>query len=146
MVDCGIENEDKLRQLAVYWGCESFDVVDQSPPVAQVDEEFMCQGDLQKVDVVDPGTEIPDQLYCSIEAMSGRKHMRATKVGRDTMVLHKTTVPPDHVFLVSDNRVYPLDSRSYGAVPRASCKEMVFFRVVGSKGWGDVESRLSSIQ
>lgn len=56
------------------------------------------------------------------------------------------TVPPGHLYLVSDNRLFPYDSRDYGAVPRETCRETVVFRLVGRQGWGDREARMTVIQ
>ena len=58
----------------------------------------------------------------------------------------KREVSEGNVFLVSDNRAFAFDSRTYGAIPRASCKESVFFRVYGAKGLGDSASRFVYIR
>ena len=54
-------------------------------------------------------------------------------------------VPDDHIFLVSDDRHLPFDSRNYGTLEREACKETVMFRVVGQGGFGDVERRFTFI-
>jgi hypothetical protein len=50
------------------------------------------------------------------------------------------------LFLVSDNRLYPFDSRDFGPLPQASCQETVIFRLVSRLGFSDVKKRLSWIQ
>jgi len=55
-------------------------------------------------------------------------------------------VPETGYFLVSDNRLFPYDSREYGSVPYESCKERVIFRLVGRKGWKDSSRRFDYIQ
>jgi hypothetical protein len=50
------------------------------------------------------------------------------------------------VYLVSDNRQFPYDSRDFGLVERATCKEMVFFRLLSAEGWKDVAHRFSLIR
>jgi hypothetical protein len=55
-------------------------------------------------------------------------------------------VPEGQFFLVSDNRLFPYDSRDYGVVPIESCKETVALRLVSKLGWTDVEKRMTLIQ
>jgi hypothetical protein len=54
-------------------------------------------------------------------------------------------VEAGQVFLVSDNRQLPYDSRDFGLVERATCKEMVFFRLFSAEGLKDVDHRFSLI-
>lgn len=90
----------------------------------------------------DPGTGFEVQQSCSIETMGGGSHMRGELVSGSVKPNGvKTTVPPGQVWLVSDNRQYPWDSREFGPVDRETCKEMVFFRLVGSGGFFDASSR-----
>jgi hypothetical protein len=53
----------------------------------------------------------------------------------------QATVPNGQVWLVSDNRQFPWDSRDFGPVQRTTCTETVFFRLVGKGGFFDVSSR-----
>lgn len=55
-------------------------------------------------------------------------------------------VPPGHVYLVSDNRQFPYDSRDYGPVVRDTCRETVVLRLVSRLGWGDTEARMTIVQ
>ncbi len=58
----------------------------------------------------------------------------------------KFSVPDEHFFLISDNRLFPYDSRDYGPVPIESCKETVVLRLVSGDGWKDAERRMTFIQ
>jgi hypothetical protein len=55
-------------------------------------------------------------------------------------------VPPGHVYLVSDNRLFPYDSRDFGPVEARSCKETVFFRLVGRGGFFDAKTRFTYVR
>jgi hypothetical protein len=55
-------------------------------------------------------------------------------------------VPEGKWFLLSDNRVFPYDSRDYGLVDADTCKETVVGRLVSKKGWMDSKNRLNYIQ
>lgn len=90
----------------------------------------------------DPGTGFEVTQHCSIEALGGGTHMRGELVpGAVRPNEFKTNVPTDQVWLVSDNRQYPWDSRDFGPVPLETCKETVFFRLVGSGGYFDASTR-----
>ena len=106
--------------------------------------EMACQNSSYKMTNPLTGTEV--DLYCTIEALQGHKHMRVADNKAPQVTLRRHEVSEGNVFLVSDNRAFPLDSREYGAVPKSSCREMVFFRIVGPKGWGDADSRLTYIR
>jgi len=93
-----------------------------------------------------PSEEVVQQCY--YEALASQ---RVHKTGRVTG--HKFSpedrrweVPDGHYFLVSDNRLFPYDSRDYGVVPIESCKETVSLRLVSKLGWTDVEKRMTLIQ
>jgi signal peptidase I len=107
-------------------------------------QETVCLKKL--VDSENPTSGAIEQLYCTVEALGNTKHLRGTKVGVIPPWKRKFSISDKNVFLVSDNRVYPLDSRYYGAVPWATCTDIVFFRIKSKKGWNDVDSRLSFIQ
>ena len=96
--------------------------------------------------LADPTSGSPVELYCSIEAISGQKHKRATYLHGRAQFKRKATVGEDHVYLVSDDRAFPMDSREYGALPKSSCQENIFFRVQSQKGLTDAASRFTFIQ
>lgn len=89
----------------------------------------------------DPGTHIQVEQGCNIEDLNGehpRGEIPAASVRPSDV---KTTVPEGTVWLVSDNRLFPYDSRDFGPVPRETCKELVFFRLVGAGGFFDKSTR-----
>lgn len=84
---------------------------------------------------------------CVWEAMANRVHMTGSTASHgEPRDWEETEVPPGQLYLVSDNRLFPYDSRDYGTVPRDSCRETVVFRLVSSEGWGDSDARLTVIQ
>jgi hypothetical protein len=62
--------------------------------------------------------------------------------------------PPDvtmavgvgQILLLSDNRLFPYDSRDFGLVERETCTERVVFRLTGREGFEDVDTRLTLIR
>jgi signal peptidase I len=98
--------------------------------------------------VIHPDDESKEvRQSCYWEAMANRLHMAGSTAGfgsaRDWQ---KVNVPPGQLYLVSDNRLFPYDSRDYGPVVRDTCRETVVFRLVSRQGWGDREARLTVIQ
>lgn len=98
-----------------------------------------------------PRTGDEVELHCDIETLSGAQHQRATmSVAQSGSGLRpmptKREVEAGEVFLVSDNRFYPFDSRDFGALPKAACSETIVFRLVSRLGFSHVGSRLSWIQ
>ena len=97
--------------------------------------------------VLDPDTENNVMMRCSLVVAGGRKftvgdaggHARVPRSVKDELM-------PGEAFLVSDNHLYPYDSRDYGAVMSSTCTESVVFRLVGAGGWGDTKSRLTVIR
>ncbi|MBN2192661.1 MAG: hypothetical protein JW751_07570 [Polyangiaceae bacterium] len=97
--------------------------------------------------VADPTTDHEITQQCSVETLAGHKYDIGDSRG------HQNPPPPvqgnpqaEEAYLVSDNRLYPLDSRNYGPVARSSCKEAVVFRLWGAGGWGDAKRRLTAIR
>jgi signal peptidase I len=96
-----------------------------------------------RVKITDPASGASVELNCSTEAMGGVKHMR---LNSKKVAEFSTEVPSGSVFLVSDNRDMPYDSRNYGSLDKDACKETVVFRIMGAEGMGDVERRFTFIQ
>lgn len=95
----------------------------------------------------DPGTKIEVEQRCRLEDVGGTVHMRGQQLSTSILPNDvKTTVPEGQVWLVSDNRQFPYDSRDYGPVPRETCTETVFFRLVSAGGYFDTESRNTFIR
>ena len=106
--------------------------------------EYNCTE--KRLTVVDPDTLKPVELSCDMEDIAGRLHMRAHGQSESTPRPFRTVVPSGEVFLISDNRVHPFDSRHFGTLPQSSCRESVFFRLVSRDGFFDVENRLDYIR
>src|SRR6185436_10686055 len=99
------------------------------------------------IEVSHPRSGDPVTLRCDIEVLGGVHHKRALRPSgglKPSPV--NVAVKPGQLYLVSDNRYYPFDSRDYGSVPQDSCSETVVFRLVSRLGFGDVDSRLTRIQ
>jgi signal peptidase I len=92
----------------------------------------------------DPQTGISHEQRCQLEVIGGRTHPRGSASGPTAPLPVEATVPEDMVYLVSDNRQFPYDSRDYGPVDRALCTETVVFRLVGAKGFGDSATRFTA--
>jgi len=95
--------------------------------------------------VADPRNGNEVDLHCDREELGSRVHLRGNALPEDRPPDSKTLVEPETVFLLSDNRQFPYDSRDFGLVDRDTCTESIVFRLVGVGGFSDVESRLSII-
>jgi signal peptidase I len=98
------------------------------------------------VTVRDPTTNSPVEIQCDVEEIGGSAHKRGIRTGEWSVPTVEKTVPQGFIWLVSDNRAYPNDSRHYGAVKPETCDSRVIFRLWGAKGYGDVESRFTFVQ
>ncbi len=99
-----------------------------------------------RVTVVHPNNGQSVEQRCDMEKVGGVIHPRASAAGQPSATARVSTeVPQGQVFLVSDNRLFPFDSRDYGPVERSSCKETVVYRLVGQGGFFDVERRFTYI-
>jgi signal peptidase I len=113
-------------------------IVDQKP----ADSESQCD----KFTARDPVSGLDVQLGCSNEAVADKTHMAGmVKEGLAKPANADLDVPAGQVFLASDNRQFPWDSRDFGLVERATCSETVVFRLVSKDGFFDVPNRLSLI-
>lgn len=98
------------------------------------------------VEVPHPRTGDPVELQCDIEVLGGVHHKRGQRPGAGVKPMPvKTKIKAGEIYLISDNRYYPFDSRDYGTLPQETCNERLFFRLVSRLGFGDVSSRLSII-
>lgn len=99
----------------------------------------------QKVFVKHPETLKDVELTCDVVPMGGGWHYRVSSVSPYQEQKKTAKVGPGKVFLISDNRTMHDDSRDFGLVDRATCKERFFFRLWGKGGWDDDKTRLSYI-
>jgi signal peptidase I len=109
------------------------------------DGEMACPVDLETT-VVHPTSGEKVTLVCDQVQMGGRTHYRGYSPKRDDPLKTTATVGAGMFFLISDDRSYHYDSRDYGTVPVASCKNRIFFRLWGKDGWPDDKRRLSYIR
>ena len=99
-----------------------------------------------RVTITHPGNGQPVEQPCDLEKAGGSLHPRASASGQPIAPARvAASVPDGRVFLVSDNRLFPFDSRDYGPVERSSCRETVIYRLVGQNGYFDVERRFTYI-
>jgi len=113
-------------------------IVDQKP----ADNESACD----KFTTRDPGSGLDVQQGCSNESLAEKTHMIGmVKDGFAKPADADLDVPAGQVFLASDNRQFPWDSRDFGTVERSTCSETVVFRLVSKDGFFDVPNRLSLI-
>jgi signal peptidase I len=97
--------------------------------------------------VSDPQTGQEIEQRCDVEVLGSGSHLRGAAAGRvqgSRATTHE--VGPRRIFLVSDNRLYPYDSRDYGPVTRSDCKERVVFRLLSARGFSDVDGRFTFIR
>lgn len=100
----------------------------------------------RRFEVPHPSTGDPVELSCELELLGGVRHERGRAVDAPLRPhAQRFEVDEGHVFLVSDNRHLPFDSRHFGALERSSCRERILFRLVSKDGFFDVERRLSLI-
>lgn len=109
------------------------------------DGEMACPVGLD-LEVQHPTSGEKIQLNCDQVQMGGRLHYRGYSPKRLDETPVTATVGEGMFFLVSDDRSYHYDSRDFGTVPVASCKNRIFFRVLGKGGWADEKRRLSYIR
>jgi signal peptidase I len=112
---------------------------------ARAQSEHACETPKLRVD--NPRNGEPVELRCGIEQLGGVHHKRALVPAsglKPAPVKHE--VDPGSLFLISDNRAMPFDSRDFGSLPKASCNETIIFRLVSRLGFSDVRTRLSWIQ
>lgn len=95
--------------------------------------------------LVDPESGEEVTAFCEVIDVAGNLHP-VVDGSRRPQPSFRTRVKPGHVFLLSDNRVHPFDSRHFGTLPREQCRETVFFRVVSGRGFFDVERRFQYIR
>lgn len=96
--------------------------------------------------VTNPDTRRAVELSCDMEDIGGHLHARAYGKPDSTPRPFQKSVGPGQVFLLSDNRVHPFDSRHFGTLPADSCRESVVFRLVSDAGFFDVANRLDYIR
>jgi len=108
---------------------------------------FETESGCDSFTVRDPGTGQEATQNCRREVVGSRTHLRGEV--QDSLPSPKddeVEVPSGQVYLVSDNRQFPWDSREFGPVERSTCVETVVFRLVSKDGFFDVPNRLTLIR
>lgn len=109
------------------------------------ESEHACDPRIFRVNHPSTGAEI--EQSCDVEAVAGVSHMRGGTAGHGVQPTPvDQTVERGKIFLVSDNRLLPYDSRDFGLVDRDSCKETVVFRLVSKDGFMDEKPRFTAIR
>jgi len=108
---------------------------------------FETESACNKFSVRDPASGKEVEQGCRGETIAGKTHWR----GEPNAALAKpaavdTDVSGQQVFLVSDNRQFPWDSREFGSVQRDTCTETIVFRLVSKEGFFDIANRLTLIR
>ncbi|HEY2407781.1 MAG TPA: signal peptidase I [Polyangiaceae bacterium] len=94
----------------------------------------------------DPHTHVEVDQSCDMEQLGSRLHMRGNTMQQTLKPLDaEIKVPQGQFALVSDNRLFPYDSRDFGPAQTGACRETVVFRLVSKDGFFDVKNRLSFI-
>jgi signal peptidase I len=99
-------------------------------------------------EVIHPKSGQSHQQACGIEDLDGDLYMRGYLIEnlQPPPPMAPVTVPVGKVFLVSDNRQFPLDSRDFGLVDAATCQETFVFRLWGRGGYFDPNRRFDLIR
>lgn len=107
---------------------------------------FETEGKCAPFTVRHPGTGQSFTQSCRNEAIGNWNHLRGERLSElPAPGTADLVVPPGQVFLISDNRQFPWDSRDFGLVPRDTCHETVIFRLISQDGFFDVTNRLTLI-
>jgi signal peptidase I len=94
-----------------------------------------------------PDDESIVKQQCEWEALATHLH-KVGSIGNHTVSPSEsqTDVEEGRLFLLSDNRLHPYDSRDFGTVDAATCKETIVLRLVSRDGWLDADHRIDYIQ
>ena len=93
--------------------------------------------------VKDPVTGQEVELHCDVVEIGGDWHYRASFSGGSKSKT-KAEVQNGKVYLLSDNRSMPYDSRDYGTMPAENCRKIVY-RLVSEQGWSDDKARMTYV-
>lgn len=103
--------------------------------------------DPSRFTIIDPSSDQEIEQHCYWEALANHLHMTGSVSGFKVRPEEREfDVEEGTFFLLSDNRLFPYDSRDYGLVEVATCKETVVARIVSPRGWMDAARRLDYIQ
>jgi signal peptidase I len=103
-----------------------------------------CSEEHFKVDAPQGPKDVEQR--CSMEVAHGLIHQRGEAEETAELPVYEAEVGSGEALLISDNRRYPYDSRDFGPVVRATCKETIVFRVIGKGGFFDQATRFQYIR
>lgn len=86
------------------------------------------------------------EVGCGVVAMGGDWYYAGLPLHTMPGLRSRVEVGEGMVFLLSDNRALPNDSRIYGTVAAEDCTEKIVFRLVGAEGFADATKRFSYIR
>jgi len=92
-----------------------------------------------------PTTGATVNLTCDVVKMGSGWHYRGHIAKPSLVAPAKVHVDEGMLYLLSDDRTFHDDSRDFGAVPRASCNGLIFFRLWGKDGLADEKRRFLAI-
>ncbi len=95
--------------------------------------------------LIDPESGEEVTVFCEVIEVADKRHPIIDTRSRRPQRSFQTRVEPRHLFLLSDNRAHPFDSRHFGTLPSEQCRETIFFRLVSERGFFDVERRFQYI-
>ncbi|MEZ4295474.1 MAG: signal peptidase I [Polyangiaceae bacterium] len=98
-----------------------------------------------KVFVKHPESQKEVELACDVVPMGSGWHYRASSMNPIQETKKTAKVGAGKLFLASDNRTIHDDSRDFGLVDRATCKERIVFRLWGKAGWSDEKRRFTVV-
>lgn len=100
------------------------------------------------VTITAPDTQNAVKLSCSYESYAGFEYQIARYGAQDVRNAAVTSQVQDMgLYLLSDDRYFHEDSRDWNApVTVDACPYKVIFRIMGGKGWGDSDKRLTIIR
>lgn len=100
------------------------------------------------VTVTAPDTQNPVKLACNYESYAGFEYQIARSGQRDARSVPATSQVQDMgLYLLSDDRYFHEDSRDWNSpVTVDACPYKIIFRLMGGKGWGDSDRRMTIIR
>jgi len=148
LVVCPNPEDPSLAVVARIVGEEGDSLTIEGAGLEVNNRRVFTESACEKFEVEHPVTGALIEHNCATEALGGVLHMRGSVADSKMAMPVKSTrkVGDGTVFLVSDNRSFPHDSRRYGAVDRSTCKETVVLRLVSRRGYSDVERRFTYIR
>jgi signal peptidase I len=85
------------------------------------------------------------EATCSRVEMAGGWHFRSMVKGHTPERVVKHEVGPGRFYLLSDNRSLHDDSRDFGAIDAATCKELISFRLWDHQGFFSADQRFEYV-